>query len=72
MQGRDVVLICNKDVGAALSNDTDNDAVHLARAGKISEETHVENESQTYILVYILGCLEDLLPSQGNSPSPRI
>jgi hypothetical protein len=38
-QGRDVVLICNKDVGAALrkacEHDTDNDAVHLARAAKI-------------------------------------
>ncbi len=39
IQGRDVVLICNKDVGAALKkaceHDTDNDAVHLARAAKI-------------------------------------
>ena len=38
-QGRDVVLVCNKDVGAALrkacEHDTDNDAVHLARAAKI-------------------------------------
>ena len=38
-QGRDVVLVCNKDVGAALKkaceHDTDNDAVHLARAAKI-------------------------------------
>ena len=35
-QGRDVVLVCNEDVGAALEkaceHDADNDAVHLARA----------------------------------------
>ena len=38
-QGRDVILVCNKDVGAALrkacEHDSDNDAVHLARAAKI-------------------------------------
>ncbi|KAK1900200.1 Calpain-like protease palB/RIM13 [Dissostichus eleginoides] len=38
-QGRDVVLICNEDVGAALGkaceHDADNDAVHLARAANI-------------------------------------
>ena len=38
-QGRDVVLIFNKDVGSALckarEHDADNDAVHLARAAKI-------------------------------------
>lgn len=38
-QGRDVVLVCNEDVGAALrkacEHDADNDAVHLARAAKI-------------------------------------
>ena len=35
-QGRDVVLVCNEDVGTALGttrdHDADNDAVHLARA----------------------------------------
>ncbi len=38
-QGRDVVLISNKDIGSALSKaceyDADNDAVHLARAANI-------------------------------------
>ena len=38
-QGRDVVLVSNEDVGAALrkacEHDTDNDAVHLARAANI-------------------------------------
>ena len=38
-QGRDVVLACNKDVGAALrkacEHDTDLDAVHLAKAAEI-------------------------------------
>ena len=42
-QGRDVVLIFNKDVGSALSkdceHDADNDAGHLARAAKIVRET---------------------------------
>ena len=35
-QGRDVVLVCNEDVGAALGtareHNADNDTVHLARA----------------------------------------
>ena len=39
MQGCDVILICSKDVIAALKKDcgqdTDNDAVHLARAAGI-------------------------------------
>ena len=38
-QGRDVVLACNEDVGAALwkacEQDADNDCVHLARAASI-------------------------------------
>lgn len=38
-QGRDVVLVCNEDVGAALwkacEQDADNDCVHLARAASI-------------------------------------
>jgi len=50
-QGRNVVLISNKDVGSALSkacehdadNDADNDAVHLARAANIVRR-HVQNE----------------------------
>ena len=38
-QGRDVVLVCNKDVGSAIrkacERDVDNDAVHLAKAANI-------------------------------------
>ena len=38
-QGRDVVLICNADVGSALSkackHDADSDAIHLAKAANI-------------------------------------
>ena len=38
-QGRDVVLVCNQDVGKALAkaceHDADDEAVHLARAAKI-------------------------------------
>ena len=38
-QGREVVLVCNKDVGSAIRNacerDVDNDAVHLANAANI-------------------------------------
>ena len=38
-QGREVVLVCNKDVGSAIrkacERDVDNDAVHLAKAANI-------------------------------------
>lgn len=55
-QGRDVDLVCNEYVGAALrkacEHDTDNDAVHLARAANIMiEERHVEDEARLQWLI---------------------
>ena len=45
-QGRDVVLVCNEDVGVALRKacdyDTDNDAVFLARAATIVRRSMLE------------------------------
>ena len=84
--GRDVVLVCNEDAGAALrkacEHDADNDAVHLARATN-SEERHVQDETRFQWLIWCPlpgGICASLTPAlvsctsmaQTSQPSPAL
>ena len=65
-QGRDVVLIFNKDVGSALSkaceHDAVKDAVHLARAAKIVRKDMFQLKNQ-FSVSFGAKCQEDSVPA---------
>ena len=64
-QGRNVVLISNKDVGSALSkacdHDADNDAVHLARAANIVRRDMFKMKNQ-FSGSFRTNCQENSVP----------
>jgi hypothetical protein len=64
-QGRDTVLVCNEDVGAALGkacgNDTDNEAVHLARAANIVRRDMFKMK-QNFSGSFNVNCQEESVP----------
>ena len=64
-QGRDIVLVCNEDVGSALSkaceHDGDNDAIHLARAANIVRRDMFKMKNQ-FSGSFGTKCQEDSVP----------